>query len=221
MNFPDPTTASESSVLILGNGAYPPNNVRDRIISSFSSFICADGGSQIARQMNILPMAVVGDMDSSDENDLKYLANRGVSILRHISQEENDLEKCIRYVLRRKYRQIGLLGFMGNRDDQSIATLQIVKKYCRRAEITFWSETSEFFFMAGKSHRFPAFPKQTITLFGWPRAYGVTTRGLLFPLIAETLSEGSRGVSNSAVANDVVIEKTGGILLVVKTGWTI
>ncbi|MFA4838323.1 MAG: thiamine diphosphokinase [Candidatus Neomarinimicrobiota bacterium] len=221
MNFPDPTAALEPSALILGNGAFPPDNVRNRIVSSFSSIVCADGGSRTAREMNLLPQAIIGDLDSSDKNDLKYFADRDVRILHRIAQEENDLEKCLRYVLRRKYWRIGLLGFMGDRDDQSIATLQIAKKYCRRAEITFWSETSEFFFLAGMSHRLSTFPGQTVSLFGWPRAFSVSTRGLQFPLVGETLSEGSHGVSNSAVANNVTIEKTRGVLLIVKTGWTI
>jgi len=221
MNFPDTTATPESSVLILGNGTYPPDKIRNRIVSSFSSIICADGGSRTAREMDILPTAIIGDLDSSNKKDLKYFADRNVRILHHTSQEENDLEKCLRYVFRRGYKRIGLLGFMGNRDDQSIATLQIAKKYCRRAEITFWSKTSEFFFLVGESHRFPTFLGQTVSLFGWPRAFGVSTRGLQFPLVAETLGEGSRGASNSAVLDNVIIEITHGTLLIVKIGWAI
>ncbi|MGH2575794.1 MAG: hypothetical protein ACRDFC_08870 [Ignavibacteria bacterium] len=59
--------------------------------------------------------------------------------------------------------------------------------------------------------------KEVISLFGIPKAEGITTNGLKYPLRKENLEYGIReGISNTAAKNKVKIEIDKGELLIFK-----
>ncbi|MCK4297642.1 MAG: thiamine diphosphokinase, partial [Candidatus Marinimicrobia bacterium] len=68
---------------------------------------------------------------------------------------------------------------------------------------------------------FQTIPGQTISLFGFQRATGISTEGLKFPLKNENLFVGSRGISNQSTLDTVSISIKSGTLLVVKINFVI
>jgi len=203
--------------LILGNGSYPTGFDLHQIrVKHPALVVCADGGAAKARELGIVPNLIIGDLDSVSDETLAYFRSVNVKIKRLAGQENNDLEKCIRCLLRIGQRQMILIGFSGRRDDQTIATLQIVRKYMSRVQFLIHTETSEIWPLTRGEWLFPTANGQVVSLFGFPRAQAVTTNGLQFPLKAENLSSGSRGVSNVALGNSISIQFNAGNLLVVK-----
>ncbi|MFH1212812.1 MAG: thiamine diphosphokinase [Candidatus Neomarinimicrobiota bacterium] len=203
--------------LILGNGAFPERiNLKQMSSNRDLLFVCADGGAQKARELGLVPQMIIGDLDSISPETLNYFINIGVKVERNPAQDNNDLEKCIRYLLRHGLHQFILVGFTGRRDDHTLASLLIAKKYLRRAQFLIHSATAEMFLLKHGDWIFETFPGQIISLFGFPIARQVITHGLRFPLKNENLGCGSRGLSNIATQSTIRIQFTGGHLLVVR-----
>ncbi len=216
MKLNAPFSDDKPRALILGNGSYPEESQTRNIIKKSSFVVCVDGGSIKARELKILPDVIIGDLDSIKSSTIRYFNELKTTIIKISSQEENDLEKSILYLLNHGYKRIILLGFIGKRDDQTIATLQVVKKYFHKAEFQVLSNHSEFFFLGKGEFEFQTMSQQTISLFGFSRAIGISTIGLRFPLKDENLYGGSRGVSNQAISETVSISIKSGTLLVTK-----
>lgn len=205
------------TALILGNGSFPESlDIRQIQSNHRAHLICADGGAEKARELGLIPDLIVGDLDSVTTGTLEHFHSVGVKIEPIPDQENNDLEKCIRLLIRNDWRQFILTGFTGRRDDQTIATLQIAGKYMSRAQFLIYTETAEIYLLNKGNWLFETASGQVISLFGFPRARQVTTAGLQFPLQAENLDRGSRGLSNVANGSAVQINFSGGHLLVVK-----
>ncbi|RKY56397.1 MAG: thiamine diphosphokinase [Candidatus Neomarinimicrobiota bacterium] len=222
MKLNAPFSDDKPRALVLGNGSYPDENQTRNIIQKSSFIVCANGGSIKAREFQINPDIIIGDIDSIDSGTIEYFIKQlDIPIIKNLSQEENDLEKSIIYLLKHGYNRFILVGFMGKRDDHTIATLQIVKKYLTRAEFQIFSEYSEIFLLKKGFYEFQTVPQQIISLFGFPHARGVSTKSLKYPLVNEHLQEGSRGLSNQAISEKVSIKINSGTLLVIKINSTV
>lgn len=205
------------TAFILGNGALAEwIDIRQILTKSNALLVCADGGAEKARQLELTPDLIIGDLDSITMQTLAHFRSLGVEIAHDPAQQNNDLEKCLRYLLRRGWQQFILAGFTGQRDDQTIATLQITRKYLPRAQFLIYTELAEIFPLK-KGHWLIETEKgQAVSLFGFPQAIHLTTEGLKFPINDERLGSGSHGLSNIATGRRCEIKFTAGNLLVVK-----
>ena len=211
-----PFSAKREICLVIGSSNCPPPERYHDYLENISYIACADGGSRHARELGLSPDLIIGDMDSISGEDLEYFRACGTEIKRIFSQEENDLEKTLRHLIGRKHHRFLLIGSMGRREDHSLATLQIMKKYSRKAEILTITATSEIFILRNGSYRIRSSPGETISLFGFPTAWDVRTEGLAFPLQGETLATGSRGISNIVRFDEIEIAFRKGTILVIR-----
>jgi thiamine pyrophosphokinase len=202
--------------VILGNGNYPSRQLTNTLLLSADKVICADGGANYAFRNNISPYLIVGDLDSIAPEAHDYFKKNHVPIRKINSQQENDLEKTLREVNKMSCEQIVMLGFMGKRDDQSIVTLQIAKKFIKNYQIIIYSTVSEILLLQPGSYSLKSLPRSQISLLGFPRAHEVSTTGLKWNLNHEILSEGSRGISNRAETDEIRIRFTKGLLLIIR-----
>jgi len=210
LNFQLPT------VLVLGNGSYPNwFDIKQFQVENKVLLVCADGGAEKAHQLGLMPDLIIGDMDSVTAETIAHFQSTGVEIVHQPDQDNNDLEKCLRRLLRRGWRQCVLVGFTGKRDDQTIATFQIIRKYAPRAQFLLFTETAKIYLLKKGNWLINVIPGQTISLFGFPRVHHLTTQGLQYPTNDEILAGGSHGLSNIATDEVVQIQFTSGYLLVV------
>lgn len=217
MIYHSPLNSHQPVTLILGNGLFPPwFDINQMLAKHSAQLVCADGGADKARQIGLFPDLIIGDLDSAATETLADFRQANVDIKFFPGQENNDLEKCIRYLMRRGQQQLILAGFTGRRDDQTIATYQIVRKYMGRVQFLIITETAEIYPLCSGAWQFETVPGQIVSLFGFERARQVTTDGLQFPLKAENLSAGSRGLSNIARRQVIKIRFASGKLLVVQ-----
>ncbi|MBL7135539.1 MAG: thiamine diphosphokinase [Candidatus Marinimicrobia bacterium] len=221
MKLNAPFSDDNPRALILGNGSHLNENQLINLVKKASFIVCVNGGSEKAKDLKINPDIILGDLDSINQDIVKYFNNLNIPIVKIPSQEKNDLEKAILYLLKKGYERIILCGFLGKRVDQTIASLQVVKKYIYRAEFQIFSKNSELFLLKKGEFEFQTIPRQTISLFGFHRAIGISTEGLKFPLKNENLLVGSRGISNQATLDTVSISMKSGTLLVVKINFVI
>ncbi len=204
----------KSFALIVANGAQPSSQILKKLVSEASYILAVDGGANYLRQNDIDPDAVLGDFDSISEDLLTTFQEKDTKILYCQDQEKNDLEKSLRWLIKEGFQSVVIIGIHGKREDHFFAALQLLKKYTPKVSIRIRTNQSEIFLLKPGRYDFEVKPKEIISLFGFPRAYNITTTNLKYALSGENLFEASRGISNEATGATVGIHFSKGNLLI-------
>ena len=111
--------------IILANGKPPHKNVIEFLKEKgYNTLICADGGANSARKLNIVPDYIIGDLDSIGESTLKYYS--GKSVIKKINrQDDTDVEKCLKFAIGKNAAEAVLVGVTGDRLDHTFCTLEL------------------------------------------------------------------------------------------------
>ena len=181
--------------------------------------IGADGGTRHILALNLMPDAVVGDLDSLEPATVTRLIAQGVDVERYpVAKDQTDLELAIERGLRAGADEILLLGALGGRLDQTIANLLILAQRhwpvpLRLAEDNQLAQVLR----SGETLALQAAPGSTVSAIPLsPAVTGITYTGLEYPLIDATLTIGStRGVSNVVASSPATVTIRDGVLLVV------
>jgi len=90
-------TVGNEAVVIL-NHRIPPNI--EQFFSVTGLIVCADGGCNrlYASKKQLLPQAIVGDLDSVKKKILKYYKQKEVKISPELGQNSNDFQKVLNYI---------------------------------------------------------------------------------------------------------------------------
>ena len=181
----------------------------------FNTLICADGGSNSAKKLNLIPDFIIGDLDSSKESTLQYFKKKS-KIIRITRQNDTDVEKCLKFVIKNKVREAVLLGVTGDRLDHTFCNLGIVIKFFDKIKLNIIAENS--FLTAYKSTaQLKTLPGETISIYGFDSTTRIISKGLKFPLKNIALPFGQReSTSNVALSNNVNLRITGGVIFVIR-----
>lgn len=178
--------------------------------------IAADGGARIALSLGLIPNAILGDLDSLTEAEIKVFEDMGVHILRYPpAKNETDLELALNHALQAGYRPIVIVGGYGGRFDQSIANLALLSAPdAIQAGAYFDDGITEARFISG-SGVIHGQPGDIVSLIPWGvPAEGVLTDGLAYPLSRETLHpHRARGISNQMLGQTATVRLKHGLLL--------
>ncbi len=125
-----------TSIIILGNGAFPTEPYPLYLLDSAEGVVCCDGALErwLSHNPSARPLAVVGDMDSLPQE----LQDRFSDVLVHeTGQDDNDQTKALRWVLAHhpEVQEIVFLGATGLREDHSIGNLGLLMDYPRQFDL--------------------------------------------------------------------------------------
>lgn len=197
--------------LILCNGLPPKYSLFSKHLKQADLFIAADGGGNTARDMGHLPEVVVGDLDSFERQ-----ADDNFEVIEDPDQETNDLEKALELAVARGLHEVVVLGVTGQRIDQTLKNLSVLKQFDDRFESLVFEDNFGKIFLLPRTFSAEIFPGTTVSLFPLSgRVEGIRTEGLKYPLRDEALENGIRdGSSNRVVDTPVTIEYCSGDLLI-------
>ena len=186
----------------------------------YSTLICADGGANSAKRLKIVPDFIIGDIDSINESTLNKFKEAS-TIIQIKRQNDTDVEKCLKFVIRKKFREAILLGVTGNRLDHTFCNLGIVIKFFNKINLKIIAENSILTPYNGnielKTH-----PCETISLYGLDKKTKIYSRDLKYPLKNITLPFGEKeSTSNIALSNSTKIKVTGGIIFIIRDFQTV
>lgn len=195
-------------LLILANGEMPPVKLARALAKRAVGVLCTDGSYSSALKMGLKPRWVIGDFDSLPP---KQEIRRGTILVFDDDPELSDFEKAFIFAKKFGRPEVWVLGALGKRLDHALANLQTIEKYSKELGITLFTE-HETARIIRKDVSFETRPGKRISLFPALDPAVVTSSGLKFPLKAEELARGSRGVSNQSSSQKVGIRLHSGAL---------
>lgn len=191
--------------------------------------VAADGGWDKAATLGLAPELLVGDADSLPEVRFAEVAARGVAIERSPAvKDESDAELALLAALQRGATHVTILGALGGkRFDHALANVGLLALPEPGAvEVELLDATTRVRLLRapavdGAAARcdLAGAVRDLVSLLalGEP-AVGVTTAGLLYPLLNETLQPGpARGLSNVRLTTEASVSLLRGHLLIVET----
>jgi thiamine pyrophosphokinase len=203
--------------IILANGRAPKKSVIQYFNSvGFTQLICADGGSNSAFKMKLIPNVIIGDLDSSNEKVLEFYRKKSVEIIQYNRQNDTDVEKCLKFAVSKKYNEVILCGGTGDRLDHTFCNIGVILKYSDKINIFMYHENSIMYAIAGK-YEFTTYPSETISIYGFDNKTTFSSRGLKYQLKNSKLKFGEKeSTSNVATGKSVSLNVRGGRGLIVR-----
>ena len=203
-------------LIILANGKPPAKKVINYLqFSGYNMLICADGGADTARKLGIIPDYIIGDFDSVKKETLRFFRNKS-EIINIKRQNDTDVEKCLKFAVKKKYSEAVLLGAIGDRLDHSFCNMGIVIKFFDKIKVRIISDKSILTPYTGDV-KLDTVPDETISLYGFDEKTRITSTGLKYPLKKTALPFGQReSTSNVAVKDSVTLKVSGGIIFVIR-----
>jgi thiamine pyrophosphokinase len=219
--------------LIVADGDVPSRAALDAAWPGWDAdvafVVAADGGWDKAAALGLRPELLVGDGDSLPEGRFAEVAAQGIPIERSpTAKDESDAELALLAALGRGATDVTILGALGGRRfDHAIANVGLLGLADQReVRVELLDATTRVRLLrAPPGGRAPVrlqldgAPGDLVSLLPLGRpAEGVTTEGLLYPLLDETLQPGpARGLSNVRIAAEAGVSLRVGHLLIVET----
>ena len=183
--------------------------------------IAADGGAEHAARLDKPVVLLVGDMDSISPATLATIEQSGAEIERHPpAKDQTDLELALLAAAARDAESIWVVGALGGRLDHMLANIYLLNlPELSGREVRYVAGTQTTWLLSPGEHSLPGDLDDLISLI--PLTYaveGITTRGLYYPLLDETLKFGpARGISNVISEASPAVSFRAGKLIVVHT----
>lgn len=201
-------------ILVMLNGQPPRRELLESVVAGAEVLIGADAGAMLLREAGLRVDYVVGDFDSVPAELLQSLPAE--SVIHDPGQDDTDLEKALRFAVTRwEQPQVVVVGTTGDRLDHVLGNVCGAVCYAEKAFIRFVEDHSITYF-AHRQLQIEAPVGTTVSLLPLGEVEGVRTAGLKWALQGETLTIGTRGVSNVVERSPVRIEWQSGHLVVVR-----
>ncbi|HMN49315.1 MAG TPA: thiamine diphosphokinase [Ignavibacteriaceae bacterium] len=202
--------------IIIANGKSPTKkNVLFFLGKGYNTIICADGGANSAKKLGITPHFIIGDLDSIKPGIKKYYENKS-TIIKYKRQNDTDVEKCLKFAIKKKFDEVVLLGATGDRLDHTICNLGIVIKFYKQIKILLAAENS-FLVPTDRSLTLKSVNGETISLYAFDLRTKITSYGLKYKLKNTALPFGEReSTSNVSISSKIKLDVKGGIIFIIR-----
>jgi thiamine pyrophosphokinase len=203
-------------VLIVSNGSDVDPEFLRPLQAEHDLTVVTDGAVHCLR--GVVPDVVCGDFDSIDRERAEATYPNALYV--HLPDQNScDLEKAIVFALERGASSITLVGVFGGRIDFSFATLSVLLRYYTEVPLCVLHERSSVWVLGDGSQynnplSFAARAGDTVSILPIAQASRVTVKNVEWPLDSETMTPGSRGVSNKALGGLVEVEVSEGPVVV-------
>lgn len=202
--------------IIVANGNIPrKKDILFFLRKGYDTIICADGGANSIRKLGLVPYFIIGDFDSVKNDTLNYFSNKS-KIIKIKRQNDTDVEKCLKFAIKKKFSEAILLGVTGDRLDHTICNLGIVIKFFSKIKCCISAEKS-FLIPINSETILKTVPNETISLYAFDDKTIISTKGLKFPIKKSTLPFGKKeSTSNVALSNSATLNIENGIVFVIR-----
>ncbi|MGB4503626.1 MAG: thiamine diphosphokinase [Syntrophaceticus sp.] len=204
-------------ILIMTNGEYGRLEWYAEHKGEFEQVICVDGGAGWARKLGITPNWVVGDLDSINDDDRRYMEQSGVQFSCHPSQKDTtDTQISLQLADQLGADEVTIWGGTGPRIDHTLSNLYSAAYFALRGKTVQFDSPALAIYLVKDSLTLSGEIGNTVSVLALGGgAAGVTLEGFQYPLEnAEVDSLWQFGISNVIKDKPQVISVVSGILAV-------
>lgn len=212
--------ARNSRAVVVSKGDLGDPSFYADLLRDDDYLVAADGGARAVLALGLLPAAVVGDLDSLDEATQRRLREAGCRLVIHPREKDyTDTKLAVRFVLDQGYREVLMLGAIGDRLDHTLGNLQYMAALALDGvNITMVNEKNTVRVVRG-SLELSGRPGEYLSLIPLtPEVTRITITGFKYPLHDATLRwVDGLGISNEFIAQRATINCGEGVLLAITT----
>jgi thiamine pyrophosphokinase len=199
-----------SYTAVVADGTFPHNEIPLRYLKNARRIVCCDGSAASLVLNGMEPEAIVGDMDSLDEELANRFADR---IFRDENQDNNDLTKVVTWCRENNYRDIVIVGATGKREDHTLGNISLLVEYAKDMNVIMITDTGILYpYLNGGEIK--SFPQQQISIFSIDPETEVTSHGLKYPLTRTKITNWWFATLNEALGESFTLEFTKGRIIV-------
>jgi len=207
---PEKDFGRESALLFI-NGV-PPKNLPET--EDYSLIACSDGAFHYLKEKNFVLEKldfISGDFDSHSGKDEEIYEEKFIYTP---DQDKTDFQKSLEIIKEKGFKKIDVYGGSGGEMDHFLGNLTVAFLFKNDLEITFFDEYSTYFF-SPSCLVLENVKGKTVSLYPFPVAENISTKGLRWCLNKENLAITNRiGTRNFATENVVEISFEKGDLVV-------
>jgi thiamine pyrophosphokinase len=168
----------ESYTVIVADGIFPQHQIPLGYLKNARRIICCDGSVQNLILAGMQPEAIVGDLDSLNDELANRFADR---IYLDERQDTNDLTKAVLWCSEMDYKDIVIVGATGKREDHTIGNISLLAEYIKDMNVLMVTDTGILRpFLT--SSEISSFPGQQVSIFSIEPETEITSSGLRYPL---------------------------------------
>jgi thiamine pyrophosphokinase len=209
-----------SRIVVFANGILNRPDLLKLQLRDSDRIFCADGGTCHALALELIPDAIIGDLDSLDSKLVDQMKLKGVTIHQHPAhKDETDLELALQLAIAENPDEILLVTALGGRLDQMLANIMLLTRpeYASTSIILLDGPYRARLLRSHQSLVIDGRLGDTLSLVPLtPTVSGVSLSGVGWPLEQTTLSMGSTlTISNTFTNSQVTVQIGQGLVLVV------
>ena len=204
-----------SKVLIVANGVWPKQFFDVHRCEEYQAVVALDGAANRLMERNVIPDILLGDLDSVSESVLEHCKASDVKVVHTPDQHRSDISKGLEWA-HETYpdSEIDVIGVEIGRYDHHLAAYSALFECSSDATILL--DGCQARRVPQTPTNIETEPNSTISLISFGEVTGATIKGCKFSLDNETLTTGTRGVSNTATGPSITVSvKSGDLLLLI------
>jgi thiamine pyrophosphokinase len=208
------------NTIIFANGEISDKESLVPIFKWGEFLISADGGLKHIRKLGLMPNLVVGDLDSVSSEEVKWLEQNQVEIIKYPKKkDQTDLELALLETVERGGNPVIVIGALGGRIDQTLANIfLLLMPELVNVDVRLDDGHDELFLIRDQVEVRGKKGDIVSLLPMLSPSTGIKTNGLKYSLNNETLlPDHSRGISNVMDAEKAEISLRTGLLLCIHT----
>ena len=151
---------------------------------------------------------IIGDFDSIEQ------LPKNIPHIHTPDQNFTDFEKAVKIIIQKGFKAIDVYAANGLQQDHFLGNMCCALKYKKKIKIRFYDDKQSYYFI-DKKIKLNNVQNKTISLFPFPIAKNISSKGLKYPLKNTKLNmmKNIIGTRNKAIENTVKIKFSKGNLL--------
>lgn len=147
---------AKHGILVTGGVAPRPSLLRS-LCDTYSDALCycADAGADLCCAAEVVPDALIGDMDSLSEETKSWLQEAGVPEMVYPSEKNySDTQLAVEALFAQGVDEIIVIGALGGRMDHELANMMLLVTYGRQGKsLVFWDDINRMRYIGPGQHQ--------------------------------------------------------------------
>jgi thiamine pyrophosphokinase len=198
--------------VIVADGVFPQHDIPLGYLKNAIRIICCDGSVQNLVLAGMEPDAIIGDVDSLNDDLANRFADR---IFRDEDQDTNDLTKAVNWCSDMGYEDIVIVGATGKREDHTVGNISLLAEYIRTVNVFMVTDTGVLRPYL-RSCEISSFPGQQVSVFSIDNETEITSRRLKYPLNRIKINNWWCATLNEATGDSFCLEFNGRVIVYLK-----